>query len=646
MAVSSDSRSEPLFLALRFDWGLLPMGLCVAFVVFAALIVWVRPRRLIVRWRPLYQAWYFTGVVLTLILTAIFPAFGLFHVAFNVEYRLQAKQGQLYLSEQFQARERRLAVDFEQEYAGSKNKSATEDTENMRARRRETMLDNYSASYYRTSIYTEVHHAGNALNVGSAEGLQNREHYHEWFLDRIYAAHHPYNDVAAQMLGVIRNRKPPRLGEPPPLLDPYPEWIWDTERQLLALRRHGFLSLKEVGRAEGKDRRDSPTDLVLCSVLTSRSSGSELLDCAGIVLLVLLLMVPLLRAVGRKIFLFHIRRPLSGGAVGKHRLILVDSWDKWEAPAGTFDLRTSRVGPSNEALFVSRIEEFVAAMPPRPIILSHFWDNCEDREDCIWTLGLLERLILENHREIQLVSATDPLFYLCQSGRLRKGGEESVFGWPSPNRWAKALVSFEKVDLRSPATPLDVHLSPALRAFVQRECMVKGELMRVFGDIIGRLDGVEELNEEQLIRELLDRADAFYQWLWAACTKEEWFVLMQLAQDGMVNPKNEGAIRQLLRKGLIRRDPFRMMNESFRLFVLNACPREAVQEWEQDARHSGWGRVKGGFMIALIMIVGFLLATQQDLWQSSLTVVTATLGTVGTIFKVISAIQGRAPSEK
>jgi hypothetical protein len=89
-----------------------------------------------------------------------------------------------------------------------------------------------------------------------------------------------------------------------------------------------------------------------------------------------------------------------------------------------------------------------------------------------------------------------------------------------------------------------------------------------------------------------------------------------------------------------------MMNESFRLFVLNACPREAVQEWEQDARHSGWGRVKGGFMIALIMIVGFLLATQQDLWQSSLTVVTATLGTVGTIFKVISAIQGRAPSEK
>jgi hypothetical protein len=625
-----------------FDWNILPIGLCVAFLAFAWLVVWVRPRRQVVRWRALYQYWYLTTIVLTLILTAVFPAFGLFYVALNVEYRLQAKQGQLYLSEEFQAREHRLAFDFEQEH----HRPGADVTANMRTRRRDTMLDNYSGSYYRTSIYAESHHAGNALNLGSMGDLPNREHYHEWFLDRIYALHHPYNDVAGQMLGVVRNRKPPRLSEPPPLLDPYPEWIWDTERQLLVLRRHGFLSLKEVGRDGGKDRKDPPTDLVLCSVLTSRRSRAELLDCFEILSLVLLIIVPLMRAVGRKMFLFHIRRPLSGQAAGKHRLILLDSWDEWKAPPGTIDLRSAWIGPSKATPAYTQIEELFAALPPQKVVLSHFGVNFEDRESCIWTLKLLEQLALETHREVDLVSEVDLFYYISGSLVQQDVTAEGVPDWPSLSRWAAALVNFEKVDLRSPVAPPKTPLTPALRTFVKEECMVKPELVRIFTQVINRLDGVEALTEEQLVQELLDRADVFYHSLWAACTKDEWFVLMQLAKDGMVNPKNERPIRQLLRRGLIRRDPFRMMNESFRLFVLNACPHDVVQEWEQDARRSGWGRVKGGFMMALIMIVGFLLATQQDLWQSSLTIVTATLGTVGTIFKVITAIQGRNLSDK
>jgi hypothetical protein len=78
--------------------------------------------------------------------------------------------------------------------------------------------------------------------------------------------------------------------------------------------------------------------------------------------------------------------------------------------------------------------------------------------------------------------------------------------------------------------------------------------------------------------------------VWKEFSAEQKFVLSQLAEDGMVNPMNGRAIRQLLRRGFIVRDPqFRIMNDSFRRFLKSATTEDLKQNWHRESRRSGWG---------------------------------------------------------
>jgi hypothetical protein len=67
----------------------------------------------------------------------------------------------------------------------------------------------------------------------------------------------------------------------------------------------------------------------------------------------------------------------------------------------------------------------------------------------------------------------------------------------------------------------------------------------------------------------------------------ERLVLYQLAMDGWTNPKNITSILQLKRKLLIFRDPmYRIMNESFRRFVLSSEHAEEIAQWERAEKAS------------------------------------------------------------
>jgi len=112
-------------------------------------------------------------------------------------------------------------------------------------------------------------------------------------------------------------------------------------------------------------------------------------------------------------------------------------------------------------------------------------------------------------------------------------------------------------------------------------------------------------------------------------------VLSQLAEDGLMNPMNGRAIRQLIRRGLIVQDPaVRIMNESFRRFFRSATTLEMKQRWVAESRRSGWGKVRGAFFATMIVLGIFLLMTQNALWQSSAAYVTTAFGALGTLAKL------------
>jgi hypothetical protein len=141
--------------------------------------------------------------------------------------------------------------------------------------------------------------------------------------------------------------------------------------------------------------------------------------------------------------------------------------------------------------------------------------------------------------------------------------------------------------------------------------------------------------------EILERADPYYRLIWKECSKEQKLVLAQLAEDGLLNPTNGRAIRQMVRRGLITKDPqFRIMNESFQRFLRSAATADLKREWLRESRRSGWGKARGVFATTMIILGVFLLTTQNALWQSSAAYVTTALGALGTLVKLFNTVRG------
>src|SRR5205085_2687350 len=149
---------------------------------------------------------------------------------------------------------------------------------------------------------------------------------------------------------------------------------------------------------------------------------------------------------------------------------------------------------------------------------------------------------------------------------------------------------------------------PALRA----ECSPTAALQRMGTEIAENLAPGEQRSPEQLLCDVAERAETYYRTVWASCSKAEKVTLVHLAQHGLVNPKGDEAIQQLLRKGLLVRDPVcRIMNETFRRFVLKHHDADELRSWEQEAGDN-WGSVRAGVATVLIGLALLLFIAQHS----------------------------------
>jgi hypothetical protein len=127
---------------------------------------------------------------------------------------------------------------------------------------------------------------------------------------------------------------------------------------------------------------------------------------------------------------------------------------------------------------------------------------------------------------------------------------------------------------------------------------------------------------DEMRRAIVDRAQIFYRLLWTSCTRTEKLVLIQLAQEGLVNPKSQETLQELLDKGLIRSGAsLELFNFTFRDFLRRIEPTEVVQAWERMDGSGLW--VISSRLIASVLIVGglFYLLTQGVSVQSVLPLV-------------------------
>jgi hypothetical protein len=141
------------------------------------------------------------------------------------------------------------------------------------------------------------------------------------------------------------------------------------------------------------------------------------------------------------------------------------------------------------------------------------------------------------------------------------------------------------------------------------------------------------------LSEIGNRANPYFRTLWDASSRDEKFVLFDLAQDSFLNsqyPDLNSLLRSLQSRGLIEFDPSpRLMSESFRQFVRDAGRAEGLAEIVQREGGNPWRNLR--WMLLTVVACGSVLLffTQRNLFENIILFLGAVAGGLAAFFKML-----------
>ena len=285
----------------------------------------------------------------------------------------------------------------------------------------------------------------------------------------------------------------------------------------------------------------------------------------------------------------------------------------------------------------------------RVLVLDHFDFNIKNPNYNQARLELIEDLL---HRSVRLVavSTVDPLYLLTEgSPGVLSNDPDPAVARERLDRWARALSQFTKMRRKEPwdrdfyaTLRASIKQAPHLKelaALIKRECRYTSMLRRIGKELLQNFPKSDRATQPWVASRVLDRADAYYHVLWSGLTPTERLVLYQLALDGWANPNNAAALQQLERKELIYKDPmYRLMNESFRLFIQSTEHADEIAEWERREQQSTWHAFRYVVIAASVGGVVWLLHSQAALTQ----VVAGSIAAIVTLLTAVTSLFGRS----
>ena len=256
------------------------------------------------------------------------------------------------------------------------------------------------------------------------------------------------------------------------------------------------------------------------------------------------------------------------------------------------------------------------------------------------------------NRNILLVSPVDPYYLLSNKAtpdlgeadvgdttviEIRHSAEEEL------RRWRQVLSRFRVVIVSINKSPP----APVSTGIWQRELddMVDEEWLSAEMRALPELSVLHEMLKPEVIgssrRNALDRiverAFGNYTALWDACTEEEKLVLVQIALENVVNPKQVATVRRLIQRGLLVRDPaLRIMNQSFARFIAQVQDPIEVRAWENEGAGLSWVHTRWAVLGVLLLGLLFLWATQRELFNSTMMFLSAAAVSLPGLIKVMT----------
>lgn len=142
----------------------------------------------------------------------------------------------------------------------------------------------------------------------------------------------------------------------------------------------------------------------------------------------------------------------------------------------------------------------------------------------------------------------------------------------------------------------------------------------------------EEDDIESAILEVQELAQPYYIALWNTLTKEERFVVYDLAQNDFVNIKNGRAITSLQKKGiLIWNERLRLFNKSFANYVLVANKEEALMMEKEEKNKGSWHNVRNILILIIISLLVLIGFGKPDFFKNINAIVLAIAGVAGVL---------------
>jgi len=140
---------------------------------------------------------------------------------------------------------------------------------------------------------------------------------------------------------------------------------------------------------------------------------------------------------------------------------------------------------------------------------------------------------------------------------------------------------------------------------------------------------------EDFILKIQEFSHAYYRTTWNSLSNEEQFVLLDLAEDSVVNMNNREIIKSLLNKEILKlKDTIEIVSRSFRNFILTEVDMTEFDVLQKNIKITGnWSRMRIPLILVAISIAIFLFVTQQNFLSNLNTFLLSALTIAGTFLR-------------
>ncbi len=279
----------------------------------------------------------------------------------------------------------------------------------------------------------------------------------------------------------------------------------------------------------------------------------------------------------------------------------------------------------------------------RLIIVNHFEYNIQDAVTNSIKLNLLEQIMLRGKSKLIILSTIHPVAFLDSIIDQSIPSDNSIPG-QDLERWHVLLGHFRIVVFPlETAKTISSEYKEEVYKSIFKETAHTHFLNKMRDSLINVANTLPENKKEkkgdEMVFKLQVMSHYFYIYIWQSLTKEEKFLLYDLAEDNLVNSFDDYNLNMLLAKGVIVRvdGTLKLFNKGFRNFILTAIGNsEAIKIKRLIKDNGNWSKLKNPLMIVIVAILIFLLISQEEAYSKLITYV-ATLGAgIPTVVKLFS----------